>query len=90
MKKIFVLLVVALLLTTCLVSCGNRAILDPGSFSFKHVHISDNIDGHCYDIDKWWDNDSGIEVRTTSGNGMFLSEGTYQMFESKTACPYCN
>lgn len=90
MKKIIIIGLLLILIATCLVSCGNRAILDPGSFKFTHVHMSDNVEGHCYDIDKWWDNESGIEVRTTGGSGIFLSEGTYQMFESKSACPYCN
>ena len=88
-KKILVLCVSLIIICTCLISCGNQAILDPGTFSFKHVHITDHVEGHCFDIDKWWDNESGIEVRTTSGNGIFLSEGTYQLFETKTSCPYC-
>ena len=90
MKKIFVLAIVIVLMLICFTGCGNKAILDPGSFSFKHIHITDHTEGHCYDIDKWWDNESGVEVKTTNGNGMFLSEGTYQLFESKTVCPYCN
>ena len=93
MKKssIFTFISVALILVIGMITvsgCGNRAFLDPGNFSFKHVHISDAVEGHCLDIDKWWDNESGIEVRTTSGDGVFLSEGTYQMFESANSCPY--
>ncbi len=90
MKRIFVLLITLILAVVCFSGCSNKAILDPGNFSFKHVHISDHIEGHCLEIDKWWDNESGIEVRTTSGDGVFLSEGTYQLFETKTTCPYCN
>ena len=90
MKKIFSLLVVLVFMVACLSGCGNKAILDPGNFNFKHVHISDHVEGHCFEIDKWWDTESGIEVRKTNGDGIFLSEGTYQLFESKTSCPYCN
>jgi hypothetical protein len=90
MKKIFVLACILVLTVLCCVSCGNKAIFDPGSFSFKHVHISDHTEGHCLEIDKWWDGDSGIEVRMTNGKGVFLSEGTYQLFESSASCPYCN
>ena len=89
MKKILVFCIALIFVITCLTGCGNMAILDPGNFSFKHVHITDHLEGHCFEIDKWWDNESGIEVRTTNGDGIFLSEGTYQLFESKTACPYC-
>ena len=90
MKKIFVILISLVILCTLLTSCGNQAILDPGNFSFKHVHITDYVEGHCFDIEKWWDNESGVEVRFTNGEGAFFSEGTYQMFESKAECPYCN
>jgi hypothetical protein len=89
MKKFFALFIILILITACLVGCSNKAILDPGTFSFKHVHMTDHLESHCVEIDKWWDNESGIEVRTTTGDGIFLSEGTYQMFESKSACPYC-
>lgn len=87
----FILCIVILIVTMVLglSGCGNKAILDPGNFSFKHVHISDSVEGHCFEINKWWDNESGIEVRTTDGNGIFCSEGTYQLFESSTSCPYC-
>ena len=84
-----IILVLVIVMVTAS-SCGNRAILDPGNFNFKHVHISDDVEGHCLNIDKWWDNESGVEVRTTSGDGVFLSEGTYQMFESAESCPYCH
>lgn len=90
MKKIFVLMCVLVLTILCCAGCGNKAILDPGNFNFKHVHISDHTEGHCLEIDKWWDNDSGIEVRMTNGEGVFLSEGTYQLFESSASCPYCH
>lgn len=90
MKKLLVLMIVVVLLT-CMCSCGNKAFLDPGNFSFKHVHVSDNIEGHCFNIDKWWDNESGIEVRREdNGEGVFCSEGTYQLYESSSSCPYCN
>lgn len=92
MKKLFILGVMLTTVVACLSSCGsgNQAILDPGSFKFEHVHVTDHIEGHCFNIEKWWDNESGIEVRTTDGNGIFLSEGTYQLFESADACPYCD
>lgn len=90
MKKLFVLLCVLVLIVLSCAGCGNKAILDPGNFSFKHVHISDHVEGYCLEIDKWWDDESGIEVRMTNGEGVFLSEGTYQLFESSASCPYCN
>ena len=91
------LVVVLLSLSICIAvsvfgftACGNKAVFDPGAFSFTHIHISDAVEGHCFDVKKWWDTESGIEVRFTSGEGAFCSEGTYQMFTSQAACPYCN
>jgi len=89
MKKISLILVISIMLIT-LCSCGNQAVFDPGNFTFKHVHYSDAIEGHCLNIDKWWDNSGGIEVRdANTGDGVFLSEGSYQLFESSATCPYC-
>lgn len=95
MKKSSILTFISIVIILVIVmvtasGCGNRAILDPGNFNFKHVHISDDVEGHCFDITKWWDNENGVEVKTTSGDGIFLSEGTYQMFESAESCPYCH
>lgn len=90
MKKIFAVCILVAIVVMCFASCGNKAFLDPGSFKFEHVHVTDHVEGHCFNIEKWWDNESGIEVRTTNGDGMFLSEGTYQLFESADACPYCD
>lgn len=89
MKKFFALFIMLVFITACLAGCSNKAIFDPGTFNFTHVHMTDHVEGHCTEIDKWWDNESGIEVRTKAGDGIFLSEGTYQLFESKNACPYC-
>lgn len=89
MKKIALILVITIMLIT-LCSCGNMAVIDPGNFTYKHVHVSDAIEGHCFAIDKWWDSGNGIEVRRAdSGDGVFLSEGSYQLFESASTCPYC-
>ena len=90
MKKLLVISFALILILSCLASCGNKAIFDPGTITFTHVHITDYTVGHCLEIDKWWDTESGLEVRTSDKNGIFLSEGTYQLFESKAACPYCN
>ena len=90
---IAMVLVTSLLLTLPLTlsSCGNKAIIDPGNYNYTHVHVTDYVEGYCFEIDKWWDNATGIEVRLAENkNGMFFSEGTYQLFESQNMCPYCN
>lgn len=89
MKKIFALLFALIFVLTCLCSCGNMS-MGIGNFTFRHIHVSDYNEGHCFEVEKWYDNSTGIEVRTTDGAGIFCSEGSYMMFENKSDCPYCN
>lgn len=88
MKKISLLIVVVMMLL-CLISCGNKAFMSMGEYSFTHVHISDDIKGYCATVEKWWDNESGIEVRTSEFGSLFCSEGTYMLFSDESKCPYC-
>lgn len=84
--------VVWAIMLSCLsfISCGNQAILNPGNFTYTHVHAIDSNESACFDLAKWWDNDgTGIEVKLENGNGLFFSEGSYILFESKSDCPFC-
>ena len=60
-----------------------------GNYSWKHIHFSDAIEGHCATISSWHDNSTGIEVHTVECGSMFLSEGSYILFENASGCPYC-
>lgn len=86
MKKIFVI-VLALMLLLGLCGCGNKAI-GPGGFNFDKVHVFDDGHSKCIEINKWYDNQLGIEVQKKDGNGLFFSEGTYMLVEGK--CPICD
>lgn len=88
MKKILgIILVLTLLLT--ITSCGNMS-LGLGNFTFRHVHFTDMLSGYCATVEKWHDNEQGIEVVTTEYGAMFLSEGSYILFENTAQCPYCH
>lgn len=87
MKRI--VLVLALALTLGLTGCGNMS-LGLGNYTFTHVHFTDEITGYCGTVDKWYDNSNGIEVHTDEYGPMYLSEGTYMMFEDDDKCPYCS
>ena len=89
MKKILAILLVTILLTLTLCSCGNMS-LGLGNFTFEHVHFTDAIEGHCATVEKWYDGETGIEVKTTEYGSMYLSEGEYMLFGSGENCPYCN
>ena len=82
------IMLIMLVLTITLASCGNVAI-GPGNYSFKKVHINTQENSCCVDIDKWYDSEAtGIEVHSEEYGAMFLSEGSYILIEDK--CPICD
>jgi hypothetical protein len=87
MKKVFVL-VLSLIMVLGLVSCGNQN-WGFGNYDWTHVHFSDAVGGHCATISSWHDNTTGIEIHTEECGSMFLSEGSYILFEDASKCPYC-
>ena len=93
MKRViaFVLLAaIVLFIILMLFSCGNMSY-GPGNFSYKHIHISDQaINAYCATVERWYDNETGIEVKTTEYGSIFLSEGSYILIESGDKCPFCN
>lgn len=86
MKKILALMLV-LALALSLSACGNMS-LGIGNFEFNGAHISDYA-GNCVDvsIDKWYESSTGIELLLKNGNSIYLSEGTYILYEDH--CPIC-
>ena len=88
MKKLVCILLVVLMLM-CLTACGNEN-WGIGNYSWTHIHFSDAVEGHCATIKSWHDNEAGIEVHTVECGSLFLSEGSYMLFESGAQCPYCN
>lgn len=89
MIKRITLIIAALALTLGLTGCGNMSY-GPGAYTFKHIHFSDTIDNYCGTVEKWYDNETGIEVKTKEYGSMYLSEGSYIMFSDGDKCPYCN
>lgn len=87
MKKIICLVVAVVLMLTMLVGCGNMSI-GPGNFTFKKVHVDTYHQNECFTIEKWYDNENGIEVKTKEAGSMYLAEGMYMMIEDK--CPFCD
>lgn len=87
MKKIFAL-ILALALCLSLCACGNEN-WGFGNYNWKHIHFSDAINGYCATISSWHDNTTGIEIHTVECGSMFLSEGSYILFESSVDCPFC-
>ncbi len=85
MKKLLLTLILAVSLTFA--GCGNMN-LGLGNYTFCGVHIDTYNHTACYTVETWTDNDTGIEVKTKEVGTLFLSEGTYILYENK--CPICS
>lgn len=87
MKRIIAIVLICMMaLSLC--ACGNEN-WGFGNYNWKHVHFSDAVEGHCATISSWHDNTTGIEIHTVECGSMFLSEGSYILFESGADCPFC-
>ena len=88
MKKIFAIILCVIAL--CMVLTGCNENLGFGNFNWKHVHFSDAVASYCATITSWHDNETGIELHTEECGSMFLSEGSYILFEDGAKCPFCH
>ena len=89
MKKIFAItLSVLLMLSMCIMlsACGNMS-LGMGNFDFEKIHVDTYHYSGCFTVEKWYDNGTGIEVKTKEAGALFLSEGQYILIEDD--CPFC-
>jgi hypothetical protein len=87
MRK-FIAIIMIMVMALGLCACGNEN-WGFGNYNWKHVHFSDAVSGHCATISSWHDNTAGIEIHTVECGSMFLSEGSYILFESGSDCPFC-
>ena len=87
MKKFIILIMMLTLTLLPLTGCSNMS-LGIGNYNFRKVHISTpgGFD-KCYELDNWYDNERGCEVKLKNGSSLFLSEGTYILVEDY--CPIC-
>ena len=89
MKKIVTLILAVLVVAVCFTGCGNMS-MGLGNFSYDHVHFFNHQGSHCATIEKWYDNSTGIEVKTEEYGSVFLAEGCYMLFENNDSCPWCS
>ena len=89
MKK-FVKLALVLMLIAVMVAIFVGCNVSPGmgSLEFNKVHVDTYHYSGCLEVDKWYETDTGVEIKTKNGESIYLSEGTYIMVEDK--CPFCS
>lgn len=87
MKKIVCLILCVLLILPVLAGCNENWGI--GNYNWRHVHFTDATEGHCATITSWHNNSTGIEIHTEECGSMFLSEGSYILFENESDCPFC-
>lgn len=85
MKKIIAIGMV-LILIGALCACANMS-MGIGSFEFNKVHVDTYNYSGCFTVMKWYDSETGVEVKTKEAGSMFLSEGTYFLISDD--CPFC-
>lgn len=96
MRKVVIAVMTMAIMVACLAGCSNEdwslgnENWGLGNYSFTHVHVSDGLDGYCATIKSWHDNDRGVELHTEEFGNVYLSEGTYALFEHGENCPFCN
>ena len=88
MKRFIALTLVAVMLVLVFTSCGNEN-WGFGNYNWTHIHFTDAVEGHCATITSWHNNETGIEVHTQECGSMFLSEGSYILFDTAEHCPFC-
>lgn len=87
MKKIIAVFV-GLIFICLMCACGNKAMIDPGNYTFTKIHIDTYHYSGCLTVEKWHDNDTGVEVKTKEVGSIYLSEGCYSLIEGE--CPFCD
>ena len=77
-----------MVLTLMSTLCACNMSMGFGNFEFKKVHIDTYNYSGCFTVEKWHDNETGIEVKTKEAGSLYLSEGTYFLISDD--CPFCD
>ena len=86
-KKIIALVLAIACICGILAGCGNMS-WGFGNFAFRKIHIDTYNYSGCFTVEEWYNNSSGIEVKTKEAGFMYLAEGMYMLIEDE--CPFCD
>lgn len=84
MKRRIILMVMTA--TMLLTGCGNMS-LGWGNFTYEKIHVDTHNYSGCFTVEKWYDNSTGIEVKTKEAGSLYFAEGMYMLVEDE--CPFC-
>lgn len=88
MKKAILVIILIAMIVALFSGCGNMS-MGIGTYSFRKVHVDTHNYSGCLTVEKWYENGTGIEVKTEEAGAMYLSEGTYILIEGDKECPFC-
>ena len=86
MKKKIIVMIMVVLMILVFTGCGNMS-MGVGNYTFEKIHVDTHNYSGCFTVEKWYDNESGIEVKTKEAGSMYLAEGMYMLIEDE--CPFC-
>lgn len=89
MKKLLAILLIVPLLTAMITLTGCNMAVGYGNFQYRRIHVETFHYSGCLTVEKWHNNETGIEVKTQEAGSLFLSEGTYILLEGDRDCPFC-
>lgn len=88
MKKLLAIILVLVMVLTLFAGCGNKSY-GIGNYTFEKIHIDTYHYSGCLTVEKWYEDSTGIEVKTKEAGGIYVSEGLYVLLEGDKACPFC-
>ncbi len=85
MKRKTIIATLAAVLAITLSGCNMS--LGVGNYNFHKIHVDTHNYSGCFTIEKWYNDASGIEVKTEEAGFMYFTEGMYVLIEDE--CPFC-
>ena len=85
MKRKTIIAALAAVLAITLSGCNMSVGL--GNYNFRKIHVDTHNYSGCFTIEKWYNDASGIEVKTEEAGFMYFAEGMYVLIEDE--CPFC-
>ena len=85
MKRKTIIAALAAVLAITLSGCNMS--LGVGNYNFRKIHVDTHNYSGCFTIEKWYNDASGIEVKTEEAGFMYFAEGMYVLIEDE--CPFC-